>query len=85
MAEKSGAALHTERERPRQGSQTEIREVQNVALADATAKGAVSPWTRSMGKVCLRRPFFLDFQFDIPHFHFRCPFRYISYGQSLYT
>lgn len=29
----------------------EIRQVQNVALADATAKAGVSPWTRAMFKV----------------------------------
>ena len=29
----------------------EIRQVQNVALADATAKAAVSPWTKAMFKV----------------------------------
>jgi hypothetical protein len=30
---------------------SEIRQVQNVALADATAKAGVSPWTRAMFKV----------------------------------
>lgn len=29
----------------------EVRTVQNVALADATAKSAVSPWSPSMYKV----------------------------------
>jgi len=36
-------------ERPK--SATEVRQVQNVALADATAKAGVSPWTPSMFKV----------------------------------
>jgi hypothetical protein len=36
-------------ERPK--SATEVRQVQNVALADATAKAGVSPWTKSMFKV----------------------------------
>jgi hypothetical protein len=35
----------------RAGSVTEIRQVQNVALADATAKAGVSPWTPAMFKV----------------------------------
>jgi hypothetical protein len=30
---------------------SEIRQVQNVALADATAKAGVSPWTKAMFKV----------------------------------
>ncbi|PSN69801.1 general substrate transporter [Corynespora cassiicola Philippines] len=38
-------------ERP--DSTTEIRQVQNVALADATAKAGVTPWTRSMFKLYL--------------------------------
>lgn len=32
-------------------SVTDIREVQNVALADATARAGVSAWTPSMFKV----------------------------------
>lgn len=40
---------HTER-----SSFVEIRKVQNVAFADATAKAGVSPWTKAMFKV--RRP-----------------------------
>ncbi|KAH7126989.1 general substrate transporter [Dendryphion nanum] len=35
----------------RLGSSTEIRQVQNVALADATAKAGVSAWTPSMFKL----------------------------------
>lgn len=35
----------------RRGSATEIREVQNVALADATAKSGVSAWTPAMFRV----------------------------------
>jgi hypothetical protein len=38
----------------RANSVTEIRQVQNVALADATAKAGVSPWTPSMFKVSSR-------------------------------
>ncbi|KAF2681349.1 MFS lactose permease-like protein [Lentithecium fluviatile CBS 122367] len=37
----------------RRGSNTEIRHVQNVALADATAKSAVSPWTPAMFRLYL--------------------------------
>ncbi|KAF2795406.1 general substrate transporter [Melanomma pulvis-pyrius CBS 109.77] len=37
----------------RRGSVTEIRQVQNVALADATAKAGVSPWTPAMFKLYL--------------------------------
>lgn len=39
---------HTEREH---GHKTEIREVQNVALADATMKANLSPWTGRMFKL----------------------------------
>jgi hypothetical protein len=35
----------------RRSSVHEVRHVQNVALADATAKANVSPWTRAMFKV----------------------------------
>ena len=45
----------------RLGSSTEVRQVQNVALADATAKAGVSPWTPTMLKVSslrLKRWFF---------------------------
>lgn len=38
---------HTERS----SSTVEIRQVQNVAFADATAKAGVSPWTKAMFKV----------------------------------
>ena len=53
MAEprKKSSALHIERH----GSVTEIRQVQNVALADATAKAGVSPWTGAMFKVSTKR------------------------------
>jgi hypothetical protein len=37
---------HTER-----SSSTQIRQVQNVAFADATAKANVRPWTKAMFKV----------------------------------
>lgn len=53
MAEiKSAGALHSEHQTRALGENEEVREVQNVALADATAKGMVSPWTKAMGKVC---------------------------------
>jgi hypothetical protein len=35
----------------RKASATDIRNVQNVALADATAKSNISPWTGAMMKV----------------------------------
>lgn len=35
----------------RRESATDIRQVQNVALADATAKAGVSPWTPAMFRV----------------------------------
>lgn len=38
---------HTERS----SSTVEIRQVQNVAFADATAKANVRPWTKAMFKV----------------------------------
>jgi hypothetical protein len=38
---------HTERS----SSTMEIRQVQNVAFADATAKANVRPWTKAMFKV----------------------------------
>lgn len=38
-------------ERRESHSTTDIRLVQNVALADATAKAGVSPWTRAMFRV----------------------------------
>lgn len=38
----------------RAGTVTEVRQVQNVALADATAKAGVSPWTPAMFKVSSR-------------------------------
>jgi hypothetical protein len=47
--EKRDASGVSQTERPK--SPTELREVQNVALADATAKAGVSPWTPSMFKV----------------------------------
>lgn len=56
MAEiKSAGALHSEHQTRALGENEEVREVQNVALADATAKGMVSPWTKAMGKlyICL--------------------------------
>lgn len=37
------------RERDSQGA--EVLEVQNVALADATARAVVSPWTKRMFRV----------------------------------
>jgi hypothetical protein len=39
------------REVRRSSVSAEIRQVQNVALADATAKAGVSPWTKAMFKV----------------------------------
>lgn len=45
--QKEVGVSHTERPK----SATEVRQVQNVALADATAKAGVSPWTPSMFKV----------------------------------
>jgi hypothetical protein len=41
--------LHDERRE----SGTDIRHVQNVALADATAKAGVSPWTPAMFRVSI--------------------------------
>lgn len=35
----------------RSSSSMQIRQVQNVAFADATAKANVRPWTKSMFKV----------------------------------
>lgn len=46
--EKAGGG--TDHNEHRDGN-TEIRQVQNVALADATAKAGVSPWTGAMFKV----------------------------------
>jgi len=42
---------HARMERKESSSTTEIIQVQNVALADATAKAGVSAWTSSMFKV----------------------------------
>jgi hypothetical protein len=42
--------MHTSHTR-RSSVTAEIRQVQNVALADATAKAGVSPWTKAMFKV----------------------------------
>jgi hypothetical protein len=42
--------VHTSHTR-RNSITAEIRQVQNVALADATAKAGVSPWTKAMFKV----------------------------------
>jgi hypothetical protein len=42
--------VHTSTTR-RSSVTAEIRQVQNVALADATAKAGVSPWTKAMFKV----------------------------------
>lgn len=35
----------------RRGSTSEVRNVQNVALADATAKAGVTPWSKAMFRV----------------------------------
>ncbi|KAH8726796.1 general substrate transporter [Phaeosphaeriaceae sp. PMI808] len=46
--------IHTSHTRQSSGVQkAEIRQVQNVALADATAKAGVSPWTKAMFKLYL--------------------------------
>ena len=42
---------HTERS----NGTTQIRQVQNVAFADATAKANVRPWTKAMFKVWVTR------------------------------
>ena len=46
---------HTER-----SSSTQIRQVQNVAFADATAKANVRPWTKAMFKVWIAEAFYKD-------------------------
>jgi MFS family permease len=43
--------IHTSHTRRSSFGPAEIRQVQNVALADATAKAAVSPWTKAMFRV----------------------------------
>ncbi|KAF2254899.1 general substrate transporter [Trematosphaeria pertusa] len=47
---KTGAGISQEE---RRGSATQVRNVQNVALADATAKAGVSPWTPAMFRLYL--------------------------------
>ena len=43
--------IHTSHTRRSSVQTADIRQVQNVALADATAKAGVSPWTKAMFKV----------------------------------
>ncbi|KAH7078303.1 hypothetical protein FB567DRAFT_132151 [Paraphoma chrysanthemicola] len=45
--------IHTSHTRQSSVHTAEIRQVQNVALADATAKANVSPWTKAMFKLYL--------------------------------
>ncbi|KAH7405840.1 general substrate transporter [Phaeosphaeria sp. MPI-PUGE-AT-0046c] len=47
---KGGVQIH---DRRRSSGSEDIRRVQNVALADATARAGVSPWTRAMFKLYL--------------------------------
>jgi hypothetical protein len=48
--------VYTSQSARRNSAATEIRQVHNVAFADAEAKAGVSPWTPAMFKVSTMSP-----------------------------
>lgn len=59
-------ASHVEK---RGSATTQIREVQNVALADATAKSGVSPWTPAMFRVRIAYPGYFE-EYELTNYSF---------------